>query len=65
MTTIKVDMADYEDAVRHNTGWCRYCEDFTRECTEPDAEGYDCEECDTNSVVGAEQALLIGCIDPE
>lgn len=41
-------------------GWCTFCRDFTRDCTEPDAEGYDCPECDQNTVMGAENAILEG-----
>jgi hypothetical protein len=49
---------DYLDAVESNTGYCITCKEFTRECTEPDAEGYDCPECGKNTVMGAEQALV-------
>jgi hypothetical protein len=41
-------------------GYCRKCKKFTRECTEPDAEGYDCPICGEDSVIGAELALIMG-----
>ena len=59
----QVSMEEYQDAANRYVGWCRDCEDFTRECTEPDAEGYDCPNCDQDTVVGAEQAMLLGMID--
>lgn len=55
--------SEYFEATESYQGWCTECKDFTRDCTEPDAEGYDCPECESNTVVGAEQALLLGLID--
>lgn len=57
--------AEYEEASESNLGWCPACLAFTREHTEPDAEGYDCTECGGSSVVGAEQALLLGLVQFE
>lgn len=54
----KVPMEEYQEACDSYTGWCTTCEQFTRECTEPDAEGYDCPVCKENTVMGAEQALI-------
>jgi len=53
----------YRDMCDDNMGWCPDCQDFTRDCTEPDAENYDCPLCGGDSVMGAEQALLLGKID--
>ncbi len=55
---VVVEAEDYEDAVENSIGWCLSCQEFTRECTEPDAEGYDCPQCGENHVVGAEDALI-------
>lgn len=55
-----VNQADYLEATGSYLGWCTECEEFTRDCTEPDATGYDCPECRGDTVVGAEQALLEG-----
>ena len=53
----------YREACDGSEGWCDVCGDFTRDCTEPDAKGYRCPQCETvNSVCGAEQALLKGKI---
>lgn len=66
--TVRVDLSDYEYAVENYEGWCTTCESFTRPMTEPDInpgeEGYECPECDNNTVAGAEQALLLGLIVP-
>jgi len=59
---MKVSEHDYLEARDSYFGWCPNCCAFTRECTEPDAEGYDCPECEKNVVVGADQAILVGLI---
>lgn len=56
---------EWQEACDSYTGYCTECKDFTRECTEPDAEGYDCPDCDGDTVVGAEQAMLLGIIELE
>lgn len=39
-------------------GYCLHCKDITRiGGTEPDAENYHCEECETNSCIGMDYAL--------
>lgn len=58
-----VSAADYEDATSTYMGFCTECKEFTRETTEPDAEGYDCPNCGQNTVIGAEDALLQGIIE--
>lgn len=62
----KVASCDYQQACNDSMGFCTVCCSFTRECTEPDAEDYDCEVCgEETSVVGAEQALIMGLIEFE
>lgn len=56
---------DFRDMCDDYMGFCPDCGDFTRECTEPDAEHYDCPVCEKNNVVGAEQAVILGLIDFE
>ena len=51
---------EFLDACDSFRGWCTNCKDFTRDCTEGDAEGYDCPVCEEDTVMGAEQALLMG-----
>ena len=62
MKTNIVMLEDLVFAMDSYLGWCKDCKDFTRECTEPDAEDYDCPECGGNNVIGAEQAMLTGII---
>jgi Zn finger protein HypA/HybF involved in hydrogenase expression len=62
MKAVKVTEADYEEAVDSYTGWCKTCKAFTTSCVEPDAEDYECEACGANTVVGAEDALMLGLI---
>jgi hypothetical protein len=44
-----------------DTGFCLACgaENYG---VEPDAEGYECEECGESEVYGAEQLLLLGYV---
>jgi Zn finger protein HypA/HybF involved in hydrogenase expression len=58
-----VSEEEYVQAVDDYRGWCTHCKEFTRDMTEGDAEGYDCPKCDQNTVVGAENALIMGLID--
>jgi len=61
----RVSQDEYQDAVNNYQGWCVKCKSFTTDCVEPDAHGYECDECGKRSVVGAEDALLIGAITLE
>ena len=44
-------------------GYCTHCKALTRYHTEPDAEGYDCPDCERLTVMGIDQALIYGLID--
>lgn len=55
----KVTMEEYLEARENYQGWCTTCQEFTRDETEPDAEGYECPKCEQNTVVGAEDALMM------
>lgn len=52
--------ARYLEATEAYEGWCSLCEEFTRDMTEPDAEGYKCPVCQDMTVMGAENALIMG-----
>jgi hypothetical protein len=54
----KFDESEYMQAREAYEGYCTECESWTRECTEPDAEGYDCPECEKNTVIGADIYLM-------
>ena len=59
----KITEAQYVEATELNMGWCTHCKEFIREGTEPDAEEYDCPECEKNTVMGAENALIVGLFE--
>ncbi len=61
----KVSLEDYEHATENYEGFCTECKAFTRDETEPDAEGYDCPQCGGNTVIGAEDALISGIVEFE
>ena len=50
--------ADFEDY----NGICLICGEICYGGVEPDARGYPCEVCETNTVVGLQEALLMGRI---
>lgn len=54
-----VTESEYKDACDSNLGFCIECKKFTREMVEPDAENYECPECESNNVFGAEQSLIL------
>ena len=60
-----VSEVDYLSACHNYLGWCTQCEDFTRECTEPDARKYNCPICEEMTVYGAEEALMMGLFEVE
>lgn len=63
MNQTPVSLEAYNEALECSMGWCKTCGDFTRECTEPDAEDYDCPECGEDSVMGASLAMVAGEIE--
>jgi hypothetical protein len=63
MSKPKVSESEYKQAAENYVGWCTKCKAFTRDETEPDADGYDCPECEEHIVVGAENALILGLFE--
>jgi predicted RNA-binding Zn-ribbon protein involved in translation (DUF1610 family) len=60
---MSITLEEYKEVMNDNMGYCPDCDEITRDCTEPDAEGYDCPECGGNRVMGAESALLMGYVE--
>jgi len=58
----KINIDKYMKMTDSYMGFCTTCQDFTRGITEPDAEEYDCPNCGKDTVMGTEQALLLGKI---
>ena len=52
-------MQQIEEASNLQAGYCLGCGTM-RDCCEPDARAYECEECHEHSVYGAEQLLIMG-----
>lgn len=52
------DEQEWLDMRESYQGYCKHCKEWTRDCTEPDAEDYDCPVCGNNSVIGAEMYLM-------
>jgi hypothetical protein len=59
----QVSEVDYADATENYLGYCTECCEFTTSECEPDAEDYTCDSCEGNTVVGAENALIMGLIE--
>ena len=59
----QVSEVDYNEATENYLGWCSDCGSFTTSEVEPDAEDYTCDSCEGNTVVGAENALIMGLIE--
>lgn len=53
----------YEHANDNYEGYCTVCREFTCEQVEPDAINRRCPSCDNASVMGAEEAVLMGEIE--
>lgn len=60
---MKFSLEQIEEGMENYWGYCINCGE-SRECTEPDATEYPCEDCGTNTVYGAEELLIMGkCSD--
>jgi hypothetical protein len=61
--TTQITEDEYVYATENYMGFCTECCDFTMHEVEPDAEECHCEGCENDTVVGAEQALIMGLIE--
>ena len=52
-------LEEIEEAMESYTGFCIEC-GAERDCCEPDAREYQCEDCGKNKVYGAEELLIMG-----
>lgn len=59
----RVSMEEYWHYRNELVGFCTACQDWTRECTEPDAREYDCPVCEELTVFGTEEAMLMGLLE--
>jgi hypothetical protein len=63
MTSVKLTEAAYLQHCEEYNGLCLACGEIRWGLTEPDAEGYPCEECGEDRVQGIENALLSGNLE--
>lgn len=59
MAKITITIEEYEEYDEAGIGVCIAC-GATRECCEPDARNYECEECGERKVFGAGELLFMG-----
>ncbi len=55
-------MSAFKKACDGYRGYCSKCKKMTRGECEPDARGYPCPKCKGTTVMGAEEALMMGYI---
>lgn len=60
--SLAVSVDFYHEMSDSYQGYCTNCGEFTRDMTEPDARDYDCPQCDENTVMGADEAMLEGLL---
>lgn len=61
MSQCTFTLEQIEEAMGEYIGFCTNC-GAERECCEPDARNYSCEECGQNEVFGAEELCIMGLV---
>lgn len=59
---MKVTKEAFENAQENHAGFCTECQAFVSEDVEPDAKDYECPECGHETMMGAEEALVMSHI---
>jgi len=62
MKNRRFSLEQIEDADHRMCGFCVVCGE-ERECCEPDARKYPCEECETPTVYGAQELAIMGLVE--
>ncbi len=64
---MKMSEAEYRGMMNSPAypGYCTECDAVTDEGVEPDAEEYQCPECEEHTVMGVETAFVCGHIEIE
>lgn len=60
---MKMTTERFQECQDDNSGYCTSCDAITSSDVEPDAEGYHCEECQNETVMGVENALILEHIE--
>lgn len=55
----RFSLQELQHAAERYVGFCLAC-GADRDCCEPDARRYPCDECELNQVYGAEELILMG-----
>lgn len=63
MHTTKMTETEYKEHEADMNGLCTECGEFRYGMTEGDAEGYTCEECGADAVLGMSNCLMEGRIE--
>lgn len=58
---VYITLEQFQDAQDDYIGFCINC-GAERDCCEPDARNYECEDCGENQVFGAEELLMMGLV---
>ena len=64
MSLFTMTEEEYRERSNDYEGLCIYCKSEAFDI-EPDARGYECEECEEHGVYGMEELLLMGAIQFE
>ena len=51
-----------EEAMESMSGFCTEC-GAEKDCCEPDAREYTCDDCGANKVYGAEELVMMGMVE--
>ena len=60
---MKMAIREYMASCNNYSGYCKECDEITRDSTEPDVEGYSCPVCGQDTVMGVELAMVKGLIE--
>ncbi len=53
-----------EEAIEAQSGFCTAC-GAEKDCCEPDAREYQCDECGAFKVYGAEELVMMGMVEDD
>lgn len=54
-------LEEIEEAMESQCGFCTKC-GAMKDCCEPDARNYECDECGAMAVYGAEELVVMGLV---
>ena len=57
-----ITLAEWEEYIEFEYGFCTHCQEFTSDYVGKDYEFYECDKCQKRTVYGAEKAVVRGVI---